>query len=166
MQLPECCLTCKNADLRDSHEYTSTFMVICVGEREDSSPIAEAGPHFARDRCLKYYIPADPKQLLGGIQDRLKFYHDKFKYAIDATRAIVEGRPFFTGGQEITNVPEYLVCEIETIEQGIRKAVHQLGFLADFLSSAQDRTHSPSSAEAEQSDSPFGSIRQRLFGSP
>lgn len=166
MQLPECCLTCKNADLRDSHEYTSTFMVLCTGKRENGEPIAEAGPHLARDKCRKDYQPADPRQLLGGIQDRLKFYHEKFEYAIDATRAIVEGKPFFIDRQEIVNVPEYLVCEIKNIEQGIRKAVHQLGFLADFLSSAQDRTHSPSSAEAELSDLPSESIRQRLFGSP
>lgn len=141
-------------------------MVLCTGKREDGSPISEAGPHLARDRCTKYYIATDPQRLLGGIQDRLKFYHEKFEYAIDATKAIVEGKPFFTGGQEIVNVPEYLVCEIEDIEQGIRKAVHQLGFLADFLSSAQDRTHSPSSSEAELADSLLKSEGPHLFGDP
>lgn len=166
MQLPECCLTCENADLRDSHEYAGTFMVLCAGKREDGSPIAEAGPHIAHDKCRKDYQPADPSQLLGGIQDRLKYYHEKFEYAIDATKAIIEDKPFIIDNQEIVNVPEYLVCEIEDIEQGIRKAVHQLGFLVDFLSSAQDRTHSPSSSEVELSDLPSGSIRQRLFGSP
>lgn len=87
--------------------------------------------HIARDFCGdKHYLAISLQDLFKDLKEILEYNNEKFDYAIEATEAMIEGKPFVTGGQKIENIPEYTLAELGDIKNGFGRS---LGLLQFFL---------------------------------
>lgn len=149
IEIKKCCLTCEHANRKNLHPYAASFQVMC----ECPGSSEETQVHLARDFCYdKYYSPISLQDLFSDLKEILQENHEKFDYAIEATEAMIEGKPFRTAGMHIENIPDYTLAELEDIKNGFGRSLGLLQFfLAECLTSTQHQSSGSEPSESQES---------------
>lgn len=153
IEIKKCCLTCRSANRKNLHPYAASFQVMC---EHPTSPEGNK-VHLARDFCYdKYYSPISFQDLLKDLKLILEIHYDKFDYAIEAIEALIEGKPYSTGGHKIENIPEYTLAELEDIKNGFGRS---LGLLQFFLAECLPAQHPSSGSEPVENQESDSSLK-------